>query len=167
MGIKVSDFDVGLSWLARQNPLYIWWAGLEAIFLLFQIVNAMKVTSPRSHYTGSAPGARFSKVPIINRPVKLILFTCKIEVTIVLHLTRKNEQLIKQNGVIGQPGLALLFFVFRFEYLISGQKSYRDFRSGSFWDWREIKENMPAFACSLLASFLTSVYCNCLLLKAE
>ena len=74
---------------------------------------------------------------------------------------------MKQNGVIGQPGLALLFFVFRFEYLISGQKSYRDFRSGSFWDWREIKENMPAFACSLLASFLTSVYCNCLLLKAE
>jgi len=40
---------------------------------------------------------------------------------------------MKQNGVICQPGLALLFFVFRFEYLISGQKSYRDFRSGSFY----------------------------------
>ena len=26
------------------------------------------------------------------------------------------------------PGPALLFFVFRFEYLISGPKSYRDFR---------------------------------------
>ena len=33
------------------------------------------------------PGARFSKVPIINGPVKLLLFTCKIEVSIVLHLT--------------------------------------------------------------------------------
>ena len=35
----------------------------------------------------SGPGARFSKVPIINGPVKLSLFTRKIEVSIVLHLT--------------------------------------------------------------------------------
>ena len=34
-----------------------------------------------------AAGARFSKVPIIKGPVKLMLFTCKIEVSIVLHLT--------------------------------------------------------------------------------
>ena len=34
----------------------------------------------------SAPGARFSKVPIINGPVKLSPFTLKIEVSIVLHL---------------------------------------------------------------------------------
>ena len=33
------------------------------------------------------PGARFSKVPIINGPVKLLLFTCKIEVTVFLHRT--------------------------------------------------------------------------------
>ena len=32
------------------------------------------------------PGARFSKEPIINGPVKLLLFTYKIEVSIVLHL---------------------------------------------------------------------------------
>ena len=32
-------------------------------------------------------GARFSKVPIINGPGKLSLFTLKIEVSIVLHLT--------------------------------------------------------------------------------
>ena len=32
-------------------------------------------------------GARFSKVPIIKGPVKLFWFTCKIEVSIVLHLT--------------------------------------------------------------------------------
>ena len=33
------------------------------------------------------PGARFSKVPIINRPGKLSPFTLKIKVSIVLHLT--------------------------------------------------------------------------------
>ena len=33
------------------------------------------------------PGARFSKVPIINGPGKLSLFTLKIEVSMVLHLT--------------------------------------------------------------------------------
>ena len=32
-------------------------------------------------------GARFSKVPMINGPVKLHWFTCKIEVSKVLHLT--------------------------------------------------------------------------------
>ena len=35
-----------------------------------------------------SPGARFSKVPIINGPGKLSPFTLKIEVSIVLHLTR-------------------------------------------------------------------------------
>ena len=35
---------------------------------------------------------------------------------------------MKQNGVVCWPGPALLFFIFRFEYLISGPKSYRDFR---------------------------------------
>ena len=35
---------------------------------------------------------------------------------------------MKQNAVVCQPGPALLFFLFRFEYLISGPKSYRDFR---------------------------------------
>ena len=34
------------------------------------------------------PGVRFSKVPIINGPGKLSPFTLKIEVSIVLHLTR-------------------------------------------------------------------------------
>ena len=33
------------------------------------------------------PGARFSKVPIINGPGKLLPFTLKIEVSIVIHLT--------------------------------------------------------------------------------
>ena len=35
----------------------------------------------------NGPGARFSKVPIINGPGKLSPFTLKIEVSIVLHLT--------------------------------------------------------------------------------
>ena len=35
----------------------------------------------------TGPGARFSKVPIINGPGKLSPFTVKIEVSIVLHLT--------------------------------------------------------------------------------
>ena len=35
-----------------------------------------------------SPGARFSKVPIINGPGKLSPFTLKIEISIVLHLTR-------------------------------------------------------------------------------
>ena len=35
---------------------------------------------------------------------------------------------MKQNGVVFQAGAALLFFIFRFEYLISGPKSYQDFR---------------------------------------
>ena len=36
----------------------------------------------------SASGSvQFSKVPIINGPLKLLLFTCKIEISIVLHLT--------------------------------------------------------------------------------
>ena len=33
------------------------------------------------------PGARFSKVPIINGPGKLLPFTLKIEVSVLLHLT--------------------------------------------------------------------------------
>ena len=42
---------------------------------------------------------------------------------------------MKQNGVVCQPGAALLFFIFRFEYryLISGPKSYRDFRETGPW----------------------------------
>ena len=35
----------------------------------------------------NGPGARFSKVPIINGPGKQLPFTLKIDVSIVLHLT--------------------------------------------------------------------------------
>ena len=48
------------------------------------------VPDPDLEITGGVgnPGARFSKVPIINGPGKLSPFTLKIEVSIVLHLTR-------------------------------------------------------------------------------
>ena len=39
-----------------------------------------------------------------------------------------KKKLTKKNGVFCWLGPALLFFIFRFEYLISGPKSYRDFR---------------------------------------
>ena len=35
---------------------------------------------------------------------------------------------MKQNGAVCLPGPALLFFVVRFQNLISGPKSYLDFR---------------------------------------
>ena len=35
---------------------------------------------------------------------------------------------MNQNGVVCLPGPALLFFIFRFEFLILGPKSYRDIR---------------------------------------
>ena len=47
--------------------------------------------SPQDSWDGfffvQCPGARFSKVPLINGPGKLLPFTLKIEVSIVLHLT--------------------------------------------------------------------------------
>ena len=44
--------------------------------------------------------ARFSKVPIINRPLNLFLFTCKIEISVVLHLTWSNYQLMKKWSIL-------------------------------------------------------------------
>ena len=38
-------------------------------------------------FLDKGPGARFSKVPIINGPDKLLPFTLKTGVTVVLHLT--------------------------------------------------------------------------------
>ena len=61
----------------------------------FPAANYMAVADP-----AEGPGARFSKVPIINGPGKLSPFTLKIEFSIVLHLTWQNCQLMKQNGVV-------------------------------------------------------------------
>ena len=51
----------------------------------FSLHFPMKVTRDRVHRS-QGPGVRFSKVPIINGPDKLLLFTLKTEVTVVLHL---------------------------------------------------------------------------------
>ena len=40
---------------------------------------------------------------------------------------------MNQNGVVCLLGRALFFFIFRFEYLISGPKSYRDIRETGPW----------------------------------
>ena len=96
-----------------------------------------------------------SKAPIINGPVKLLLFTCKIEVSIVLHLTWWNYQLMQQNRVVCLPGPALLFFIFRFEYLISGPKSYQDFREMGPWPnwWLYVLHFIPMIYCPVVAIF--------------
>ena len=54
-------------------------------------LNSIKVEWIKFFLTSSVfhrPGARFSKVPIINGPGKLSPFTLKIEVSIVFYLTR-------------------------------------------------------------------------------
>ena len=44
-----------------------------------------------------------------------------------------------QNRAVCLPGPALLFFIFRFEDLISGPKRYRDFRETGPWSFWKIK----------------------------
>ena len=61
------------------------------LFDLYVLISISSVQTPplekKEKRSGREPGARFSKVPIINGPVKLLLFACKIEVSIVLHPT--------------------------------------------------------------------------------
>ena len=42
---------------------------------------------------------------------------------------------MKQNGVVCKPGQALLFFIIRFEYLISGEKLPGLSRNGPLDPW--------------------------------
>ena len=53
---------------------------------------------------------------------------------------------MKQNGVVCWPGHSLLFFIFRFEYLVLGPKSYRDFRETGPWFNRFTTGRIPADA---------------------
>ena len=59
---------------------------------------------------------------------------------------------MKQNGVVCKPGPALLFFLFRFEYLISGPKSYRDFRETGPWTVLNSGFNAVGFGFQVLDS---------------
>ena len=63
----------------RLKTLY--WPTLKACWMIWPAVMVSKISVK---ITG--PGARFSKVPIINRPGKLSPFTLNIEVSIVLHV---------------------------------------------------------------------------------
>ena len=58
------------------------------------------------------PGARFSKVPTINGPAKLLLFTWKIEVSIVLHsyMIKLSVNETKWSILLARS-LALILFV--------------------------------------------------------
>ena len=64
----------------RLKTLY--WPTLKARWMIWPAVMVSEITI---NMTG--PGARFSNVPIIKGPGKLLPFTVKIEVSIVLHLT--------------------------------------------------------------------------------
>ena len=61
---------------------------------------------------------------------------------------------MKQNGVVCQPGLVLLFFIFRFEYLISGPKSYLDFREMGPSIVHVSVQQKSLFLCQTLAAKL-------------
>ena len=62
-----------------------WWGCAARFSELADPISDQKMSLPTPVFR---PGARFSKVLIINRPGKLSPFTLKIEVSIVLHLTR-------------------------------------------------------------------------------
>ena len=80
------------------------------------------------------PGARFSKVPIINGPVKLLLFTWKIEVSIVLHsyMIKLSVNETKWSILLGQDPRSYSFY-FDLNIWFRAQKSYRDFQETGPW----------------------------------
>ena len=101
--------------------------------------------------------ARFTKVPIINGPRKLLSFTFKIEVSAVLQvIIWENYQWTRQNGVVRYVQTALFSFRFWLEYLILGPKSYRDFQETVPWN-RLIHYMSYNFVNHLMVTFF-SVY---------
>ena len=60
---------------------------LNVLLFLFKMHTLKIIARFVTRSFPNSPGARFSKVPIINEPLKLLLFTCKVKVSIVLHLT--------------------------------------------------------------------------------
>ena len=66
---------------------------------------------------------------------------------------------MKQNVVVCQPGPALLFFTFRFEYLISGPKSYRDFRvTGPWYAFPYVSSDILAVSALSFLHFFVGQY---------
>ena len=62
--------------------------------LTFELGLIKRYLYGKCHWQAFCAGARFSKAPVIKGPVKLLLFTCKIEVSV------GNYQLVKQNGIV-------------------------------------------------------------------
>ena len=52
------------------------------------------------------PRARFSKAPVINGPVKLLLFTCKIEVSVgfISNMIKLSVSKTKWNSLLARTG---------------------------------------------------------------
>ena len=57
------------------------------------------------------PGARFSKVPIINGSVKLLLFTCKIEVSVgfISNMIKLSVSKIKWSSLLARTRALILY----------------------------------------------------------
>ena len=82
---------------------------------------------------------------------------------------------MKQNGVVCLPGPAFLFFIFRFEYLISGPKSYHGplvsfMLSKGMGHFQVLKNEAKCKTFPLMMSFIylrikTHVYFNGLVLS--
>ena len=79
------------------------------------------------------PWGPFLQSSHINGPVELLLFTCKLEVSIVApNVIKISVNETKWSNLL--PGPMLLFSLFRFGYLIPVPKSYWDFREMCPWD---------------------------------
>ena len=57
------------------------------------------------------PGARFSKAPVINGPVKLLLFTCKIEVSVgfISNMIKLSVSKIKWSSLLARTRASILY----------------------------------------------------------
>ena len=57
------------------------------------------------------PGARFSKAPVINGPVKLLLFTCKIEVSVgfISNMIKLSVSKIKWSSLLARTRALILY----------------------------------------------------------
>ena len=57
------------------------------------------------------PRARFSKAPVINGPVKLLLFTCKIEVSVgfISNMIKLSVSKIKWSSLLARTRALILY----------------------------------------------------------
>ena len=74
------------------------------------------------------PGARFSKLPVITGPVKMLSFPFQTGVSKGLKVIQWSYQLKKQNGLHYKSEHTLLFLRLWLQNMISGPLSYRVFR---------------------------------------